>query len=167
MRVHANLWETHYLRPLALIVVDHPPGTEIYVDERFFLDADARRKLYLTGPPRPVARAWDHNGQDVDRRGAGPSTAAISTVPAAGVQGVTDDHWVEVDLGDDAPTTGPVCLLAHGWIHPTDSSINVALEQGTTIRPHGLVLEVPDGKGGWKVGRAGPGLPRRQEQDDA
>ena len=72
---------------------------------------------------------------------------------------MTRDHWVEVDLGDDAPREGPVWLLAHGWIHPTDSSINVAIEQGKHDRPQALVLEVPDGKGGWKVGRPALGFP--------
>ena len=65
---------------------------------------------------------------------------------------MTADHWVEVDLGDDAPKEGPVLLVARGWIHPTDSSINVAIEQGGHDRPRPLVLEVPDGKGGWKAG---------------
>ena len=36
VRVHANLWETDYFDHLALLVVDHPPETEIHVDERFF-----------------------------------------------------------------------------------------------------------------------------------
>src|SRR5207247_10379897 len=74
-------------------------------------------------------------------------------------QGITADHWVEVDLGEDAPKEGPVYLLAHGWIHPTDSSINLALEQGKHPRPMPLTLEVPDGKGGWKVGRPALGFP--------
>ena len=74
-------------------------------------------------------------------------------------QGVTRDHYVEVDLGDDAPTEGPVWLLASGWIHPTDSSLNVAIEQGSHDRPRALVLEVPDGHGGWKTARDDIGFP--------
>src|SRR5262249_1332736 len=74
-------------------------------------------------------------------------------------QGVTNDHWVEVDLGDDAPKTGPVYLLATGWIHPTDSSINYAMEQGRHVKPKPLTLEVPDGKGGWKAAGAPLGFP--------
>src|SRR5262249_3895728 len=74
-------------------------------------------------------------------------------------QGITHDHWVEVDLGKDAPTKGPLWLLAHGWIHPTDSSINFALAQGKHEPPQPLVLEVPDGKGGWKAVRKALGFP--------
>ena len=50
-------------------------------------------------------------------------------------------------------------LLASGWIHPTDSSLNVAIEQGNHDRPRSLVLEVPDGHGGWKTGRDDIGFP--------
>ncbi len=64
LRVNANLWETHFLDHLSLMVVDHPPATEVHVDERFFL-SPTELQIYLTGPPRPVARAWDHKGADV------------------------------------------------------------------------------------------------------
>jgi hypothetical protein len=74
-------------------------------------------------------------------------------------QGITRDHWVEVDLGDDAPKEGPLWLVATGFVHPTDSSVNYAIEQGTHDKPRGLALEVPDGEGGWKVGRPALGFP--------
>ncbi|QJX00863.1 FG-GAP-like repeat-containing protein [Frigoriglobus tundricola] len=158
IRVNANLWETHYFDHLALRVVDHPPETELYVDERFALEP-SRPAYQLMGPTRPVAQARDHLGAD--------ATAAVRAVDGdyldrAGrglYQGITNDHWVEVDLGADAPTTGPVWLVAHGWIHPTDSSVNFALEQGSNARPRALTLEVPDGKGGWKVARDKIGFP--------
>jgi hypothetical protein len=50
-------------------------------------------------------------------------------------------------------------LLAHGWIHPTDSSINVAINQGKNPAPNPLVLEIPDGKGGWKPSAPPLGFP--------
>ncbi len=158
VRVNANLWETHYFDHLSVQVVDHPESTELFVDERFALEP-SQPTIHLTEPTRPVARAWDHLGDDV--------TAAVRAIDGdyldrsgRGVyQGITKDHWVEVDLGDDAPREGPVWLVAHGWIHPTDSSINYALDQGRHTRPRGLVLEVPDRKRGWKVVRDGIGFP--------
>jgi hypothetical protein len=44
-------------------------------------------------------------------------------------------------------------------VHPTDSSINFALAKGKHDALHALVLEVPDGSGGWKVGRNDVGFP--------
>jgi tetratricopeptide (TPR) repeat protein len=158
VRVNANLWETHYLDHLSLMVVDHPPSTEMHVDERFFLTPTAPQ-LYLTGPSRPVARALDHKGNDVTDIVRAVDARYLDRAGRGAFQGITADHWVEVDLGEDAPKEGPVYLLAHGWIHPTDSSINVALEQGNNGKPMPLTLEVPDGTGGWKVGQAGLGFP--------
>jgi tetratricopeptide (TPR) repeat protein len=163
VRVHANLWETDYFDQLALIVVDHPPGTEIYADERFFLTPTAPR-LYVTTPARPVAQALDHNGEDVTDLVRAIDGRYLDRAGRGRFQGVTRDHWVEVDLGANAPKEGPVYLIARGWVHPTNSSINVAIEQGSHDRPRPLVLEVPDGRGGWKVGRDKLGFPAGKDK---
>jgi hypothetical protein len=158
VRIDANLWETHYLDELGLLAVDHPPGTEMYIDERFFLEP-TKPQVYLTGPSRPVARAWDHKGKDVTEIVRDIDGVFLDRAGRGRYQGVTNDHWVEVDLGDDAPTSGRVYLIAHGFIHPTDSSINYSLEQNTSVKPVPLSLEIPDGKGGWKVSRGALGFP--------
>jgi hypothetical protein len=158
VRVHANLWETDYVDQLALIVVDHPPDTEIHVDERFFLTPTAP-KLYMTTAVKPVAQAWDHHGVDVTELVRAIDGRYLDHCGRGRFQGITHDHWVEVELGPDAPTEGPLYLVAHGWTHPTNSSINVAISQGKHDAPRPLVLEVPDGKGGWKVGRPALGFP--------
>jgi hypothetical protein len=66
---------------------------------------------------------------------------------------------VELDLGNEAPASGPLYLIARGWLHPSDSSINVALSQGHHGKPEPLSLEVPDGHGGWIVARPNLGFP--------
>jgi hypothetical protein len=66
---------------------------------------------------------------------------------------------VECELPEHVPGDGPLVLLATGWIHPTDSSINFALAQGRRERPRDLSLEVPDGHGGWKVASEHMGFP--------
>ncbi len=158
LRVLADLWETHYYDHMALIVVDHPPGTEIYTDERFFL-TPTKPEVFVTEPPRPVALARDDNGTDVTDVVRAIDGRNLDTFGRGQFQGITRDHWVEVDLGDGAPADGPLWLVATGTVHPTDSSVNYAIEQGTHEKPGGLVLEVPDGKGGWKVGRPALGFP--------
>ncbi|MBV9123519.1 MAG: hypothetical protein JO112_09190, partial [Planctomycetes bacterium] len=163
VRVNANLWETHYYDSMALNVVDHPPGTEIFVDERFAVTPMVP-EVYVTEPPRPVARAWDDRGQDVTATVQAVDAHYLDTFGLGQFQGVTRDHWVEVDLGDGAPRTGPLWLVARGWVHPTDSSINFALEQGHHDLPRVLVLEVPDGQGGWKVGKPALGFPAGKDK---
>lgn len=158
VRVQANLWETHYFDQLSLHVVDHPPGTELFVDERFALEP-AQPTYRITGPTRPVAKARDHGGGDATEVVRAADGVYLDRCGRGLYQGVTNEHWVEVELGDETPRDGPVWLVATGWIHPTDSSVNFALEQGSNTKPHGLVLEVPDGKGGWKTVRDTIGFP--------
>ena len=74
-------------------------------------------------------------------------------------QGLTRDHYLEVDLGDDAPKSGPLYLIAQGSMHDTESSINVAITQGSAGIAHGLSLEVPDGQGGWIAAQDNLGFP--------
>ena len=60
-----------------------------------------------------------------------------------------------------APRTGPLWLVAQGWIHPTDSSINVAIGQGSHDAPEGLSLQVADASGRFRDGARPASASRR------
>jgi hypothetical protein len=158
IRVNANLWETHFFDHLALIAVDHPADTEMLVDERFFMEP-SEPAFQLMEPPRAVAEARDHLGQDAWQEISAVDGVHLDRCGRGVYQGLTQDHWVEVDLGPNAPDAGPLWLVARGWVHPTDSSINYALGQGRHDAPRALTLEVPDGQGGWRVARDRLGFP--------
>ncbi|HEX8501389.1 MAG TPA: FG-GAP-like repeat-containing protein, partial [Pyrinomonadaceae bacterium] len=158
LRITAELWETYYLDRYQFAVVDHPAGTEVFVDER-----TARRppalKVYTTAGPRPFAGAWDDAGADVSEVVGKLDGRHLDTFGRGSHQGVTRDHFVELELGEEAPRGGPLWLVAHGWLHPTDASINVAISQGSQAPPRGLSLEVADGRGGWVVAQPDLGFP--------
>jgi tetratricopeptide (TPR) repeat protein len=158
IRITAELWETHYWDYVSLMVVDHPAGTEVFVDERF-----ARQPPPLvvipTGPLDPVAYARDDRGRDVTEDVAARDGRYLDVLGRSFYQGIAGDHWVEGVLGEDAPRDRPLWLVAHGWSHPTDSSINVAIGQGQQAKPQDLVLEVPASDGGWEVARPDLGFP--------
>ena len=163
VRVHANLWEVDFFDQLALLVVDHPADTEIHVDERFFL-TPTKPRLHVTTQARAVAGAWDHHGKDALDEVKEIDGRYLDRAGRGRFQGVTQDHWVEVELGDDAPHKGPVLLVARGWLQPTNSSINVALSQGKHDAPKPLSLEVPDGKGGWRAALPALGFPAGKDK---
>jgi tetratricopeptide (TPR) repeat protein len=158
LRITAELWETHFFDHVTLLVVDHPVGTHMAVDERFAVPPPPLA-VYPTQPPRPVARAWDDQGQEVTDVVRTSDGRYLDTFGRGTYQGVTREHYVDIDLGEDTPSTGPLWLLASGWIRPTDSSLNVAISQGRHAPPRGLRLEVPDGQGGWVMARANLGFP--------
>lgn len=158
LRVTGELWETYYYDHLSLMAVDHPEGTEIFVDERFVIPP-AKLAITTASTPRKISRALDDNGQDVTNIVNTLDGKYLDTFGRGKYQGVTRDHYVEVDLGEDVPESGPLWLIANGWMHPTDSSINVAISQGQQEQAQPLSLEVPDGRGGWRVVRPNLGFP--------
>jgi hypothetical protein len=158
IRITAELWEVYYYDYIALMPVDHPAGTEIFVDERFVVPP-AKLGFTIVETPRGIAKATDDNGDDVTSIVNSRDGKALDTFGRGQYQGVTRDHYLEVDLGEDAPKSGPLYLIAHGSIHDTESSINVAITQGTRWQAKGMSLEVPDGKGGWTVAQPSLGFP--------
>jgi Tfp pilus assembly protein PilF len=158
LRITGELWETYYYDYLALMTVDHPAGTEIFTDERY---AAPPVKLAVTvvEAPQPIAHAIDDNGQDVTDILRSLDGKYLDTFGRGQYQGVTRDHYVEIGLGKNVPAGGPLWLIAQGWLHPSDSSINIAMSQGNHAPPQPLSLEVPDGHGGWKVAKSNLGFP--------
>lgn len=158
LRITAELWETYYYDQLALMVVDHPIGTEIFVDERFVIPP-AKLEVTTVSTPHQIVRAVDDKGQDVTSVVNKLDGNYLDTFERGKYQGVAQNHYVEIDLGDEAPASGPLWLIANGWMHPTDSSINVAISQGQQEQAKPLSLEIPDGRGGWQVVRPNLGFP--------
>jgi hypothetical protein len=158
LRITGELWETYYYDSLRLMTVDHPVGTEIFTDERF---AVPPVKLAVTAveTPHPIARAIDDNGHDVTEILRSVDGKHLDTFGRGQYQGVTRDHYVEIDLGKDVPASDPLWLIATGWLHPSDSSLNIAMGQGHHEAPHPLSLEIPDGHGGWRTAKSNLGFP--------
>jgi hypothetical protein len=158
LRLTGELWETYYYDYLKLMVVDHPAGTEIFTDERFVVPA-VKPAITAVAPPHAIVKAVDDQGTDVTQLVSKLDGQYLDTFGRGQYQGLTRDHYVEVDLGNDMPRSGPLWLVAKGWLHPTDSSVNVAISQGHHDKARALSLEVPDGHGGWRTARANLGFP--------
>jgi tetratricopeptide (TPR) repeat protein len=158
LRITGELWETYYYDYLKLMVVDHPVGTEIFTDERFVVPP-VKLAMTAVAPPHPIAKATDDRGEDVTEIVSKLDGRYLDTFGRGQYQGLTREHFVEIDLGNDVPASGPLWLIAKGWVHPTDSSVNVAISQGSQQKARSLSLEVPDGHGGWRTAKANLGFP--------
>jgi Tfp pilus assembly protein PilF len=157
LRVTAELWETFYIDHYSLKVVDHPEGTEIFTDERFAQEAPPL-KIFTVNTPQPFATATDDRGNDVRETVRSVDATYLDTFGRGRYQGVTRDHWVELELPANAPSTGSLYLIGTGWMHPTDATVNIALSQNSDPPPEGLSIEVPDGAGHWLVRKSGLGF---------
>ncbi len=159
LRITAELWETFYIDHYSLVVVDHPADSEIFTDERFAIPPP-ELKIHATGKTRPFARAVDDNEKDVSEVVRTLDEKYLDTFGRGRYQGVTRDHFVELVLPENAPRNGRLWLIAHGFVHPTDGTVNIAMSQPENYTaPEGLSVEVPDGRGGWKAARPSLGFP--------
>ena len=158
LRVTDELWETYYIDHYSLMVVDHPPGTEVFIDERVAAPMP-KLKLYAVNQPKPFANARDDRGQDVTQIVSQLDEQYLDTFGRGQYQGVTRDHWVELELSTDAPRDKKLYLIGHGWLRPPDGTVNIAISQGKLAAPQGLSIEVPDAKGNWVVAKSDLGFP--------
>ena len=163
LRVTAELWETHFFDLLSLMAIDHPADTEVWVDERFAIPAPALRPI-VTGPLQPLAAARDDRGHDVSDVVAARDDRHADFAGRGSHQGITRPHFLELELPDAAPRRGPLWLVAQGWVHPTDSSVNVAISQGVHAAPQGLALEATRADGTFRPVRAGLGFPSGKDK---
>ena len=125
--------------------------------------AEAAGRPDRAGPAR--SRRCGTTGAATSRISPPRATRATSTSPAAGriraSRARTSWRW---SCRTTAPRAGPLWLVAHGWIHPTDSSINVAIAQGTHAAPEGLSLHVADAGGRFREVRKGLGFPSGKDK---
>ncbi len=158
VRITAELWETHFFDFVDLMAVDHPEGTEVFVDERFVFPApDLSTKIMNN--PEPVTSVTDSLGNDWTETISELDQNYIKPFKKTSYQGLAEDHYIEITLPESAPQDQTLWLVASGWLRPTDSSINLALSQGSHQPPRGLQVEVPDVNGDWKTLHEDFGVP--------
>jgi len=158
LRITGEYWESFYLDHYRLIAVDHREGTEIFTDERFAIPLPPL-KVFSTKERRAFASAVDHNGRDVMPQTVDLDELYLGDFELGRYQGVAEDHWVELELPADAPRDGKMWLVADGWVHPTDASINVQRGQGEPAPPRSLSLEVQQADGSWNRVKTDLGFP--------
>ena len=158
IQITEELWETAYFDEVKLIAVDHPAGTDIFVNEQYVPPPFAEFKIYGVQEKLQPKSATNHRGEDVsDALRTFDYRYAVEHAPGP-YQGVVEPHAIVLDLGD-VPNDAPVTLFLTGWIFPTDTSINVALFQNPGISPRFPSVAVKDGTGAWETVIEMIGLP--------
>ena len=163
LRVTAELWETHFFDLTGLLAVDHPAGTEIFVDERFAVPPPPL-SIIATGPVQSFAAVRDDRGADVAPLADAIDSRFVDFAGRGPYQGITRPHFVEMELPDSAPRSGPLWLVARGWVHPTDSSVNLAIAQGTHAGPDSLSLHIADASGRFREVKRDLGFPAGKDK---
>jgi hypothetical protein len=111
----------------------------------------AEYKIHTVSRPKPPLVARNDAGRDLL-----PEIATSDGIYARPFerklwQGVTEEHFLELDLGDLGEAE-QVTLFLTGWVYPAATSINVALSQGGSISPPSPPsMEALDADGNWKT----------------
>ncbi len=153
-----ELWETVYFDLAELRAVDHPAGVEIVSNERMVPPPFPEKRLYTLARPE-TPRATDERGRDRTAEIAREDGVFLGGFEPTRYQGIVAPHDLVLEL-PRARGARRVMLYLTGWIFYTDTSLNVSLAQGEKPeRPAPPVLEVPDGRGGWKTAIPAMGHP--------
>jgi hypothetical protein len=158
LRLTNEYWETHYVDYYSLMAVDHPRGSHVFVDERV-ASPPVPLRVYVTGEPQPFAHAVDDAGHDVRSSVDALDAKYLAGFGVGQYQGLTRDHWVEVELPAGAPTTGPLYLIGDGFVHPWDETITMARSQRGNLEPDDLRIEVQGANGTWRTAQDHLGMP--------
>ena len=150
LQITEELWETTYFDQVQLIAVDHPTGTQIFIDERFTPLPFPEFEIHAVREMRFPKSAIDHQGQDVSiALGEFDYKYAVEHKPGK-FQGVVDPHFIELDLGN-IDVNQQTLLFLTGWVFPTDTSINVSISQNPSINPRFPYLQVKTDQGEWQT----------------
>ena len=159
LAITAQLWETHFIDEVKLIAIDHPVGTEIFVDERFLAPVPPEFKLYAYQQLLAPIAAKTHHGENVLELVLEKDERRVGHFEKGAYQGIGEDHYLELTLPKNIDMNNEIHLIASGWIRPTDTSINVAIGQGKHPAPQSLEIQVAGEVGEWKTIIPNAGFP--------
>lgn len=151
LQITEELWEIAYFDQLELYAIDHPPDVQVFTNEKVGPPALAKHRLHTVRTPRTPKSIVDGRGNDLLPNLANRDGDYVQPFAARRLQGLTDEWTMEFDLGT-LPEDGEVRLFLTGWIFPTDTSLNLQIEQNPDL--HGPVppcIEIPNGNGTWKT----------------
>ncbi len=143
LRITEELWEIAYFDHVSLVAVDHPANVDIWTNEKVGPGEIALPVIHAFSPDDRLAlrRGIDTQGRDV--------TADLKSIDGRYVQGfdrrlrqgLCPPHWIDLDFGplpDRKTASGDdasVFLVMTGWILPTDTSLNIQIDQNPDLGP--------------------------------
>ncbi len=152
-----ELWEAAYFDLAELSAVDHPAGVALVSNEKMVPPPFPPKEIFTVSRPL-TPRAVDGDGRDRTAEIAAEDGVYVAGFAPQRYQGLVESHTLVLDLSE-ARQARTIMLLLTGWIFYADTSINVSLAQRKDVAAMAPVLEVPDGKGGWKTAIASMGYP--------
>lgn len=147
LRITEELWETAYFDHVALLAIDHPEGTEWISNEKVGPASIAQPLLWgYEGTIDPL-RVVDSRGKDWRQEVLVQDGVFAQSFEKQYKQGLVEPSYLEIDFGT-VDTSKDAQLILTGWIYPTDTSLNISIDQNDDLElPIPLSLWTPGGDG--------------------
>lgn len=153
-----ELWETPYFDEVKLIAVDHPDSVAIFLDEGFGPPPPSPLPIYQVTQRIELKQAYDGSGNSVLHQLQAHDSLFVATMQPSAYQGQMEKHELILDPGNLGDTKH-IALYLHGWIFPTDASINIAMSQSSLATPAAPEVQVINAAGTWETVIPNMGFP--------
>ncbi len=158
LKITEELWEATYLDNVKLIAVDHPKGTDIFSNEKVGPPNVTDFRIHTVREPRLPVSAKNQNGRDLLPSLKAKDKDYVAAFDRRIKQGLTTENFIEFDLGE-LENAEQVTLFMVGWVFPTDTNINIGIEQAGEAPPKPPSIQVPDENGNWVEAIPAAGFP--------
>ncbi|MCC6507698.1 MAG: hypothetical protein IT423_01220, partial [Pirellulaceae bacterium] len=149
LRVTEELWEVAYFDQVTLVAIDHPSSVEVWTNEKVGPPQLAEPRLFTASRPiRPTA-ARDGYARDVLPALQVRDRKYVQAFDRQICQGLCEPHFIELTFDPrQLGLRNDLRLVLTGWMHPTDTSLNVGLAQNDQLQlPAPPSLWAPDATG--------------------
>ncbi len=138
LRLTEELWEVAYVDHISLQAVDHPADCEIWTNEKVGPPDLATQRIYAFSQTaaRPLVNAQDTQGRDVSKRLQSIDGQYVQGFDRRLRQGLCLPHWIDLNFGavsNEAKQSKKAYLVLTGWILPTDTSLNIQIDQNPEL----------------------------------
>jgi hypothetical protein len=140
LRITEELWEVAYFDHLALTAVDHPKEVDVWTNEKVGPPQIAKQTIFAFGEndQHLLRHATDTKGRDITELLRFQDRQFVKAFDRRMRQGLCEPHWIDLDFKDvsfSGEGTESVYLVLTGWILPTDTSLNIQIDQNPTLPP--------------------------------
>jgi hypothetical protein len=152
LQVTEELREVLYLDQARLVVVDHPPGTEVHSTSKLRPGPPfPSHEIISLHQPHPLLRAINHEGTDVTALLATVDRQMVSPTKLRSRQlrGQAEPHNVTLDFGP-LPIERPLMLVLNGWLRFGGGMANMNAAHTPDLPFPFPTLEVELASGEWK-----------------
>ncbi|WP_182867094.1 CRTAC1 family protein [Stieleria mannarensis] len=141
LRLTEELWEVAYVDKIELTAVDHPADVAVHSNEKVGPPSVATPTIFSfdENELHTVAAAVDTQARDVTELLTQADEHYVQGFDRRIRQGLCPPHWIDLDFGPAVKQSladhedASVYLVLRGWILPTDTSLNIQIDQNPEL----------------------------------